>query len=63
MWHVWETGKVYTGYWWGKLKERNHLEDLGVDERIILTWTFEKWDGEALTGLQCLRIGTGNRLL
>jgi len=24
-------GKVYTGFWWGNLKERDHLEDLGVD--------------------------------
>jgi hypothetical protein len=24
-------GKIYTGVWWGNLKERNHLEDLGID--------------------------------
>jgi hypothetical protein len=28
-------GEVHTGLWWGNLK-RNHLEDLGVDGRIIL---------------------------
>ena len=21
----------HTGFWWGSLKERDHLEDLGVD--------------------------------
>jgi len=35
---------VYTGYWWGKLRERDHLGDPGVDGRIILRWIFRKWD-------------------
>jgi hypothetical protein len=30
----------------GKLRERDHLEDLGVDGRIILRWMFRKWDGD-----------------
>ena len=36
---------MYTGFWWGNLSEREHLEDLGVDGRIILRWIFSKWDG------------------
>jgi len=36
-----------TGFWWGDLRKRHHLEDLGVDGRIILKWKFKKWDGEA----------------
>jgi len=39
-------------------KEREHLEDLGVDRRIILKGIFKKWDEEAWTGLLYLRIGT-----
>jgi hypothetical protein len=31
MWRLWRKGKVYTGFWWGHLRERDHLEDLGVD--------------------------------
>jgi len=26
------TGDVHTGFWWGDLRKRDHLEDLGVDE-------------------------------
>jgi hypothetical protein len=39
---------VYTGFWWGNLRERGHLEDLGVDGRIILRWIFSKWDVRVL---------------
>jgi hypothetical protein len=38
-------GEVRTGFWWGDLRERDHLEDPGVDERIILKSIFKKWDG------------------
>jgi len=33
---VWGREEVYTGFWWGNLRERDHLGDLGVDGRIIL---------------------------
>jgi len=36
--------------WGGNLRERNHLEDLGVDGRIILKYIFKKCYGEAWTG-------------
>jgi hypothetical protein len=35
---------VYTGFWWGKLRERDHLEDPGLDGRKILRFIFRKWD-------------------
>jgi hypothetical protein len=36
---------VHTEFWWGNLKEGDHLKDSGVDGRMILKWIFEKWDG------------------
>ena len=44
MWHVWETGEVHTGFWWGDIKDRGHLEDEGVDRKVILKWIFKKLD-------------------
>jgi hypothetical protein len=35
---------MYTGFWWGNLKKRDHLEDPGVDCRIILRLIFRKWN-------------------
>jgi hypothetical protein len=29
------TGEAYTGFWWGKLRKRDHLEDPGIYGRII----------------------------
>jgi hypothetical protein len=56
-------GERYIGFWWGDLREGDHLEDPGVDGRIILKLIFEKWDVGAWTGMICLRIGTGGGLL
>jgi hypothetical protein len=37
-------GVMHTGFWWGTLRERVHLEDPGVDWRIILRWILTKLD-------------------
>ena len=41
---------MHTGFWWGNLRERDHLEDRGVDRRIILNYIFRKWYMEPWTG-------------
>jgi hypothetical protein len=35
-------GELHTGFWWGRLKERDHLEHTGTDGRIILKWVLKK---------------------
>jgi hypothetical protein len=45
------------------MSERDHLEDPGIDGRIILRLIFRKWDVGVWTGLIWLRIGTGGRYL
>jgi len=48
----------YTVFWCGDLRKRVHLEDPGVDGRIILKWIFMKWDVGAWTGSSWIRIGS-----
>jgi hypothetical protein len=55
-------GEVHTEFLWGDLREGEHLEDPGIDGRII-KWIFNKWDGGTWTGLIWLRIGKGGELL
>jgi hypothetical protein len=52
-------GEAYTRFWWGNLRARDHLENPGVYDRIILKWIFRKWNVGAWTGSIWLRIGTG----
>jgi hypothetical protein len=34
--------EIHTGFWWGNLKERDHFEEQGVTQRIILEWILKK---------------------
>jgi hypothetical protein len=44
MWHAWEMGETCTGFWWESPKEKDHLEDRGVDGRKGSKWTLD-WLG------------------
>jgi len=35
-------GEAYAGIRWGNLRERDHLEDPGLDGMIILIWIFKE---------------------
>jgi hypothetical protein len=54
-------GEAYTGFWWGNLRERDHLVDPGIGVRIIIIiiWIFRKWHVGLWTGSSWLTIGTG----
>jgi len=53
---------VYTWFWWGNLRERDHLEDLDIGERIILN-EYSRSGMKPWTGLIWLKKGTGGGLL
>jgi len=40
---IWGRGEVYTEFWWGNLKERDHLGDPDIDRRIILNGSSGSW--------------------
>jgi hypothetical protein len=35
-------GGKTTGFWWGRLKERDNFEDLGIDGRTVLKLILKK---------------------
>jgi hypothetical protein len=53
-------GEACTNFWCGNLRKKDHLEDPGLDRRIMLRLIFRKWDARARTGSSWLRIGTGD---
>jgi len=56
-------GEVFTGFWLGGPKRRDHGEDLDIDGRITLRWTLGRYGSMGQTGVGWLRIGSGGGLL
>jgi hypothetical protein len=42
MWHVWGRGGVYTGFWWGNLRERPRRR---WEDNIIMDLLYVGWEG------------------
>jgi hypothetical protein len=60
MWHVWgRRGEEMRRVLVGNLKERDCVEELSIDGRIILKWILERLTGRVWTEL----IETSGRLL
>ena len=54
---------MYTGLWWGDLRERDHWGDTDVGGKIILRWIVRKRDVGVWTGSSWLRFWAGCGLL
>jgi hypothetical protein len=55
--------KFYSKFWSEGLKERDHLEDLDIDVKILLQYILRKQGGMVWIGFYWLRIGTIGQLL
>ena len=51
--------EVHRRFWYGSLRERDHLEELGSDVRMTLKWIFKKEAGDVIG----LRTGTVGGML
>jgi hypothetical protein len=53
-WNAWKRGEMFTEFWMGGAKGRDHWEDLGIGGRISLRW--EMHINLALAEIQSIRI-------
>ena len=52
-----------TGFWWGSLRGRQHLDYLGIRRALMFNFILKKSDGRAWSRLLWLRIDTIDGLL
>jgi len=58
--HTWWQREMHTVCWRRNLKERDQLEDMGLDRRMIIKWVLKQ--GWVWTALIWLRIGVNGDL-
>jgi hypothetical protein len=56
MWHALGRGEVFSGFWLGGPKARDHWEDLGIGGRITLKSTLGRYGSMERTGFGWLRV-------
>jgi hypothetical protein len=52
MWHAWGRGEVFTGFWLGGPKARDHWEDLGVGGRINIEFDLREKEIDGANWIQ-----------
>jgi hypothetical protein len=52
-----------TVFWWRNIKERIHLDDLGLDGKTLLELILDKQHEMVQTGLICLRKWTDDGMM
>jgi hypothetical protein len=63
MQHASERWEMHTKFLLENLKGRDHMEDLGIDRRIILEWILKKQVGRVWNEFIWLRTGTSDRFM
>jgi hypothetical protein len=56
--HVARMGEVFTGFWLGDPKAKDHWKYLRVGGRITLRWTLGRLESMGRSGFSWLRIGS-----
>lgn len=56
-------GAVHAEFWYGKLKQKYHVEDLSIGERITLSWVLEEQFVSVWAGFLCFRVPSDGLLL
>ena len=56
---IWGRREIHTGFWWGNLRGKEHLEDLGIHVKMNLKEACVR----AQTDFILLRISASGRLL
>jgi len=57
------TDETHTKFWLEDLKGKGHLQDPGIDWKIILRWILRKQHMRVCIGFVWLRMGSHGRLL
>jgi hypothetical protein len=59
MWHAWERREKCTTFWWESPKERDHLEDQGIDGKMGSEWILGRLGWVGGCGLDSTVSGQG----